>query len=105
MKSTNPLQGTEQCSWPKINLAVPFSQKKKNPTAYNKLDFGMQKSPFYTLQGLGSLRLLPAGLAGVDSRGAVCSWPWENNAVAGTAAELQRQLRWGGGQLPFNRQR
>lgn len=29
LKSTNPLQGTEQCSWPKINLAVPFSQEKK----------------------------------------------------------------------------
>lgn len=55
----------------------------------------MQKRPFYTLQGLGSLRLLPAGLAGVDSRGAVCSWPWENDAVAGTAAGLQRQLRCG----------
>lgn len=105
MKSTNPLQGTEQCSWPKINLAVPFSQKKKNPMAYNKLDFRMQKSPFYTLQGLGSLRLLPAGLAGVDSRRAVCSWLWENGAVAGIAAEPQRQFKMWWGQLPFNRHR
>lgn len=63
----------------------------------------MQKSPFYTLQGLGSLRLLPAGLAGVDSRRAVCSWPWENDAVAGIAAEPQWQFKMWWGQLPFNR--
>lgn len=97
LKSTNPLQGTETCSWPKINLAVPFSQKKKN-TACNKLDFGMQKILFYTLQGLGSLRLFTAGLAYVDSRRDVCSWPWENDAVQ--SAESQQQFRmWG--QLPF----
>lgn len=40
-KSTNPLQETEKCSWPEINLTVPFSHK--NPAACNNLDFGTQK--------------------------------------------------------------
>lgn len=89
----------------RLILLFHSHRKKKNPMAYNKLDFGMQKSPFYTLQGLGSLRLLPAGLAGVDSRRAVRSWLWENGAVAGIAAEPQRQFKMWWGQLPFNRHR
>lgn len=40
-KSTNPLQETEKCCWPKLNLAVPSSHK--NPAACNNLDFGTQR--------------------------------------------------------------
>lgn len=40
-KSTNPLQETETCSWPKINLPVPSSHKI--PAACNNLDFRTQK--------------------------------------------------------------
>lgn len=39
-KSTNPLQETGKCSWPKINLAVPSS--RKNPAACHNLDFRTQ---------------------------------------------------------------
>lgn len=41
-KSANPLQETEKCCWPKINLAFPSSHK--NPAACNNLDFGTQKN-------------------------------------------------------------
>lgn len=41
LKSTNPSQETEECSWPKMNLAFPPSQK--NPAACNNLDFRTQK--------------------------------------------------------------
>lgn len=40
-KSTNPLQETEKCCWPKLNLVVPSSHK--NPAACNNLDFGTQQ--------------------------------------------------------------
>ena len=44
-KSTNPLQETENCSWPKINLAVPSSHR--NPADCNNLDFGTQENFFF----------------------------------------------------------
>lgn len=40
LKSTNPLQETEKCSWPKINLTFPPSHR--NPAACNNLDFRTQ---------------------------------------------------------------
>ena len=46
-KSTNPLQETENCSWPKINLAVPSTHR--NPADCNNLDFGTQENFFFFL--------------------------------------------------------
>ena len=50
-KSTNPLQETEKCSWPKTNLAVPSPHK--NPEACNNLDFRTQRNfPFLSCKDL-----------------------------------------------------
>lgn len=61
-KSTNPLQETEKCSWPKINLAVPFSHKILQPVIILTLGLRKKKILFSTLQAFGSWMIFILGL-------------------------------------------
>lgn len=100
-KSTNPLQETEKCSWPKINLAVPFSHKILQPVII--LTSGLRKKKFFLFY-LASIWIMDDlhSRACVSSRIVVILCQWERE-------EAQRtEVDWGfsstskcGGQLPF----
>lgn len=79
-KSTNPLQDTEKCSWPKINLTVPPSCT--NPAACNNLDLRTQKKIlFHILQGFGSLMIFIRGLAVFTPGLLYILSQWENDGA------------------------
>lgn len=60
-KSTNPLQETEKCSWPKINLAVPFSHKILQPVIILTSGLGKKKNSLFYLASIWIMDDLHSG--------------------------------------------